>query len=112
MAFTSVTLTGTLNLGETPQAVADTLVNMTLSSYITDGIIVVFPDTITATCDSNGNFSLTVPANDDSTTSPAGTYYSVVVSDPDNGRVLDDFNVVVSHNYAPSYLLYSIPRMS
>ena len=110
MAFTQVTVTGILYLGDSTTPANRAIVNMTLSSYLTDGDNVIAVTTQTTTCDSTGAFSLTVPANDDPTTSPAGTYYTVVITSATGGSTLDSFTTVVSYKDAPTVDLYSLPR--
>lgn len=110
MAFTAVTLTGTVELSPgvaCPQAV----VTVKLSAPITDGTTDLAPSAQAATADGSGVFSLgPVPANDDSTTSPVGTFYSVTVA-TSSGRVLDTFSVVVPSASAPSVSLFSLARL-
>ena len=110
MSFTQVAVTGTISLGSTGLPATGANVNMTLSSFITDGDNVIAVATETTTCDSTGAFSLTVPANDDPTTTPTGTYYSVVITSESGGSTLDSFTTVVSYKDAPSINLYSLPR--
>lgn len=109
MAFTLVTLTGTVE--QSPGVVAPSaIVSMTLSSPITDGTTDVAPQAVTAVCNSSGVFSLgPVQANDDSTTTPTGTFYRVTVSYA--GSTLDTFSVVVPHASAPSVGLFSLARL-
>ena len=103
MSFTQVTVTGTIYLAGTVKPAIGAKVNMTLSSYITDGDSVITPSTPqTATCDSTGAFALSVVANDDPTTTPTGTYYTVVITSPTGGSTLDNFTTVVSYKNAPS----------
>lgn len=108
MAFTSVALTGTVEL-EPGVPVAGARVTATLSGAISDGVTVIgaYPPQSAVTA-SNGTFSLTVPANDDTTTTPANTFYKIAVTSA--AQVLDQFNVVVPHTAAPTVALYALPR--
>ena len=106
MAFTSVILTGVIELEPgipTPGA----LVSMTLSSSITDGTTAIQPYATTVRTDASGAFAITVPANDDTTTTPVGTYYSVSVTY--GVKVVDVFTVTVPHSLAPTTTLFSLP---
>lgn len=108
MAFTQVTLTGTVMLSNaTPASGAS--VTLTLNTPITDGTTIVAPEAITARCATNGTFSLVVNANDDTTTLPTGTYYEVVIGY--GTERLDSFNVVVPHADAPSVNLFTLATL-
>ena len=112
MSFTNVTLTGTVELQPGVPAPFAT-VSATLSSEISDGATVIEPFTNTATCNASGVFSLgPLPANDDSTTTPVGTYYTINIAfsaGPDS--VDDPLKVIVPHASAPSVDLFSLARL-
>lgn len=113
MAFTSVTLTGTVEASP-GVGVSGAIVTATLSSEISDGSTIIEPRAVSAQCDSSGNLptsgaTLTVPANDDSSTIPSGTFYSISISGP--GIPTDSFKVIVPHASAPSVDLFSLARL-
>ena len=112
MSFTPVTLTGTVEVSPGVPAVG-AVVQLRLSNEISDGTVIIEPLPIMKIADDAGNVSFTVPANDDETTVPAGTYYhiqvvykSVLSSSPDY------FSVTVRAAYAPTVDLFSIPRLA
>lgn len=109
MSFTSVTLTGTIE--QSPGVAASgATVAMTLSNQISDGTTDLTPATVSARCNGSGVFSLgPIPANDDSTTNPAGTFYRVTITY--GGKTLDTFSVIVPHADAPTVNLFSLPRI-
>ena len=109
MAFTSVTLTGTVDLANSTPASGAT-VQATLNAPITDGVTVVEPQALSTRCLSDGTFSLAVLANDDTTTQPTGTFYQIVVIY--GSQILQQFNVVVPHADAPTVNLYTLARLT
>src|ERR1019366_6016669 len=76
---------------------------------ISDGYSVIEPSVNAVRCDNNGFFSLTVPANDDSTTIPVGSSY--VVSITSGTTIVDFFGVVVPKASWPSVDLFSSARL-
>lgn len=109
MAFTSVTLIGTVEM-QPGTAIAGAIITVTLSHLIYDGVTEITPIAQTATTDSSGHFSITVPANDDTTTLPLGTFYYVVITKA-NGSALDSFTAIVPHSGAPTFDLFSLARL-
>lgn len=111
MSFTQVSLTGTL-LSQTGAVIAGASVRITLSHEMSDGSTGLYPANYgqQVVSSSSGTFSVTVPANDDSTTVPVGTYYTCVITDQSQ-RQLDSFQVVVPHASAPSVDLFSLARL-
>ena len=107
MAFTSVTLIGTVEL-EPGVPAPSALVSMTLSGAMTDGSTAVEPYLTSVRCGVDGTFSMLTLANDDMTTSPSGTYYNVSVTC--GVRVTDAFAVTVPASVAPIANLFSLPR--
>jgi hypothetical protein len=61
-------------------------------------------------CDADGNFSITTNANDDSTTNPQGSFYSVAVT-LSSQKVNDLFRVIVPRAAAPTVDLFSLSRL-
>lgn len=118
MSFTLVTLSGVLEL-EPGNYVSGGKVQMQLQppsgfsppAVITDGVNEEGANPISAVTNSSGAFSLAVPANDDSTTSPQGTWYLVTISGP-TGNIIDTFGVVVSHVPGTTQNLFSLPRLT
>lgn len=96
MAFTLIACTKTWESpdGSTPTGT----VVFTLSSEMTDPTTgeSVATDPITATL-SGGAISQNLVANNDTTTTPAGTYYNVVET---VGGVSDSYRILVPHNAA------------
>lgn len=111
MSFTSVSVTGTVyNADGSPAACAT--VALKRSAAITDGTIDVLPTVLTETTAEDGTFEFSnVVPNDDSTTTPTGTYYRATIIDGD-WAMLDNFNVVISHTDAPSVDLFSLTRVN
>ncbi len=107
--FTSVTLTGTIQ-SQPGNDVANAVVTLTLSHQITDGTTDITPVAQSTKADSSGAFSIAVPANDDSTTLPVGTFYTVTITSA-AGATLDSFSVVVPHASAPTVDLFSLARL-
>ena len=99
MAATQVTVTGTLQ--SAPGVPARGNLQWQLSNTIFDSSGVVIGDTAPrgVTRDSNGHFSITVWANDDATTTPTGTYYTV--TGLVDGQAFSQ-KYVISHTQAPS----------
>ena len=110
MPFTSVALTGTVETSPGTPA-PNAIVTLTLSNEISDGSSVIEPVPNVVQTASNGTFSITVPANDDSSSVPSGTWYSVVIR-TNNGQVVDTFQVVVPHADAPTVDLFSLARLA
>jgi hypothetical protein len=108
MAFTQVALTGKVLLSNSSPA-AGASVTLTLNTPITDGVEIVAPAALAVRCASDGSFSLTVNANDDTTTQPTGTYYSVVIGY--GSQTIDSFNVVVLHADAPTVNLFTLATL-
>ena len=107
MPFTQITLTGVVELS--PGVAAPyAKVALILSSLITDGVTEIAPRPVGAECDGEGNFSVVVPANNDPTTLPVGTYYNVTVTY--NNTQLDSFSVIVPHASTPVDL-FSLARL-
>lgn len=99
MAFTNITITAT---EERPDGTpAQGSVTVTLSERITNSGVSVDPTPITGTLNTSGQLvnssghPFVVVANDDTGTTPAGSFYSFVV-EFDNAP-LDQFDAVVSH---------------
>jgi hypothetical protein len=108
LSFTQVQLSGKVLLSNSTPA-AGASVNLTLNTPITDGTTFVAPEPLTVRCASDGTFTLTVNANDDLTTQPTGTYYSVVIGY--GSQTLDSFNVVVLHADAPTVNLFTLAQL-
>ena len=108
MAFTNVALTGTVNLEPGKPAPA-AVVAMTLSNEISDGSKIIEPFTTSVRTLHDGTFSITVPANDDSTTTPQNTYYTVSITF--GVTVIDTWAVIVPHADAPTVDLFSLARI-
>lgn len=109
MAFTQVTCTGTITLGNGGAAVG-ALIEAIPSSAMTNGGVTVSSPVTTIT-DRNGSFSFTLPANDDGGTAPSGTYYTIRVHAAGTGGgsdIYEQWPVVVSQAYAPTVNLLSI----
>ena len=107
MAFTSLTVTGTIT--RNGAAGVGYTVELELSSPITDGVSEIL-GTVSGVCDSSGSFSIAgVTANDDTTTLPVGTYYKVKVRD--KRLVVDWWDVVIPKASAPSVDLLALPRL-
>lgn len=109
MAFTQVTVTGTVQLANQIPAAGAT-VTFLLSTPITDGVQTVAPSPVVATCSTAGTFSLTLNANNDATTSPAGSYYTVTVTY--GPVILDTLYVTVPAADAPTFSLFSLPQVT
>jgi hypothetical protein len=108
MAFTQVALTGKVVLSNSTPAAGAT-VNLTLNTPITDGVQIIAPEAISARCASDGTFSITVNANDDTTTLPLGTFYSVTIGY--GSATLDSFNVIVPHADSPTVNLFTLATL-
>jgi hypothetical protein len=107
MPFTQVQITGIITVeNEVPAAGAQ--VQFLLSKSINDGATSgLFPLQFTTVCGVDGSFSVTVPANDDPSTSPAGTYYTVKIYY--QGQYLGPpLKVVVPYNSSSSIDLFSL----
>lgn len=107
MAFTEITLTGTVEVTPGDPAL-QTVVELLLSEPITDGVIDLIPRTLFGRAASDGTWSIVAPANDDETSTPAGSFYHVnVVTD---GVTVDSWSVVVPHDATPVDLM-ALPRL-
>lgn len=117
MSFTNVTVTGNILQALPSTGITNGTITFTLSNAITDGSTLLAPVPVTASCDSSGNFSVTLAANDDTTTTPVGTYYKVQISYQTqivglpgaSGSV--EFNVVVPRADAPSVDLFALAQL-
>lgn len=92
--FTQVTVTGTVTLSNATPA-HNAVVRFQLSKTISDGTQVVVPQQLDAVCNSSGIFTITLNANDDTTTTPTGSYYLVEITD--GGQMLEQFGVTLAH---------------
>jgi len=111
MPFTPVALTGVVVDPTTGRPIKGSTVSLLLSHAISDGATIVEPSMILVRCaDADGCFSVTVPANDDATTAPVGTFYTVAIRAPNSPS--DTFRVIVPKAYAPEVPLLSLPRLS
>lgn len=116
MAFTSVTVTGTVYVTKGPgqreiASSGDPLSGATIvftpsQSFSNGGVTVSKP--VKATTDSNGAFSVTVDATDDTGTSPTGTYYTVCIYDSPTDHLLEERQVQVLKANAPTIALSSL----
>jgi hypothetical protein len=110
MSFTTLTLTGTIETSP-GSPVGEAVITAVLSHTISDGVSDIGIAPIIAKSASNGTFSLTVQANDDSTTVPQSTYYNFTVA-TGAGQVLDQFSAVVPSADAPTVSLFALARLS
>lgn len=108
MAFTQVSCTGTVMLSNATPA-NGAVVSLLLNTPITDGTQIVAPEPVTTRCASDGTFSVTVNANDDSTTLPTGSWYEVTITY--GNQTLDSFNVSVPAADAPTVNLFSLAQL-
>ena len=110
MSFTTLALTGTIQ-NSPGTAIPNAVVTLECSSQISDGTTDITPAPIVASTNSSGEFTVSdVPANDDSTTTPTGTFYYVTITK--SGEIVDSFKVSVPAADAPSVGLFSLPRIS
>lgn len=108
MSFTTVTVNGTL-LNPLNAPVIGGQITFTLSQPISDGgANYVGSEPISVLSGGSGTFTATLLANDDSTTMPTGTYYTVNVNTPWGNQT---FDIVVSKAYAPVVNLFSLPQV-
>lgn len=109
MSFTQVEVTGKVLLqNQSPATGAQ--VSFTASAPISDGSETVYPRRYTATCASDGTYSITLNALDDDTTLPQDAFYTVLIT---NGAVtLDVFLVVIQAADYPTVELDSLQRVS
>lgn len=108
MSFTTLSVTGTVERDGAPAA--GYVVRLDLSSPISDGSTEI-GGAWEATCDDSGVFSVAdVPANDDDTTVPVGTYYVVTVRSG-GSVIIDRFLVIVPAASAPSVDLFSLAQL-
>ena len=77
MAFTPIVVTASVISGQ-PGTPAKGYITFTLTEPINDGTTEILPAELRMELDSNGEGSITLAANDDATTRPVGTEYSVV----------------------------------
>lgn len=112
MSFTSLALTGTCHNPD-GSALAGATVRLKLSTAITDGSTDVVPAPLTAVTASDGTFTIAdVVPNDDTTTTPVGTFYTVTVTTGANpALIIDYFDVVIPHASAPTVDLFSLSRL-
>ena len=93
MSFTPITVTFTfLNSDNSP---AKGTVSFRLTNPITDRTDVIVGDLQLVTLDANGYGSITLPANDDSTTFPVGTGY--IVTEKIQNASPRTYNVILNH---------------
>jgi hypothetical protein len=93
VSITNITVTGALK--GTGGSAASGTVQFQLSASITDGSsTVVSSDPFTVALSNTGTFSIGLPANNDSTTLPQGTFYTVTFDV--NGVVWSE-NIVIPH---------------
>lgn len=110
--FTPVPVSGTITLGFPATPSTHGQVSAILSEPISDGRTAIEPEEIVASCDSNGNFTLTLAAVDDSTTTPQGAYYTIRVYPELGGQLAEAFNVAVSSAQVSGVSLYSLTRLN
>lgn len=116
MAFTPVTVTGTVYVTKGPgqreiASSGDPLPGATIvftpsQSFSNGGLTV--SKSVKATTDSNGAFSITVDATDDTGTSPTGAYYTVCIYDSPTDHLLEERQVQVLKANAPTIALSSL----
>jgi hypothetical protein len=93
VSFTPITVTFTfLNSDNSP---ANGTVSFRLTNPITDRTDVIVGDLQLVTLDANGYGSITLPANDDSTTFPVGTGY--IVTEKIQNASPRTYNVILNH---------------
>lgn len=109
MGFTSVAITGTVTLSNATPA-SGAVVSLLLNTPITDGTQIVAPEAVSTRCASDGTFSVTVNANDDTTTLPTGSYYEVTITY--GSATLDTFNVIVPKASAPTVNLFTLAQLT
>lgn len=126
MSFTLVGITGTVNIatGAGIVGVAGATVTATLSGPIGDGTTVIEQGPITVVCDGSGAIpsGFELPANDDSSTVPTGSYWKFVISGsttaPDGASTsqpvsfVDTFFAVLPHASYPTVDLFSLARLA
>lgn len=105
--FTQVAVTGKVELSNAIAAAGAT-VTFTLNAPITDGTILIEPEPVVATCASDGTFSQTLNANDDTTTLPIGSYYNVTVT---YGQPLSRFKVAIPAADSPTVNLFTLAQL-
>lgn len=111
MAYTAIAVTGTVYNADKSVAVGAT-VELKLSTALTDLSSDVLPGPLTAVTGSLGTFDFAnVVPNDDTTTSPANSYYRVTIISLAN-ELLDRFNVIISKASAPTVDLFSLTRIN
>lgn len=99
MSFTQVTVTGTyLQVDGTP---ASGSVTFTLTASITDGTTIVSGSPRKIELDASGSFTVQMPANDDSTTSPQNTLYQVA-EQINSGKIVERGYYVALAKAVPS----------
>lgn len=96
MSFSQVAVHGTVSVSDA----TDTVVTFRLNTALTDGLTLLAPETLAADCASDGTFSITLPANDDNTTLPTGSFYRVEVVH--RGVAVSCFSIVVPSSSAGS----------
>lgn len=93
MSFTSITVSGTFQ-NEDGTAAAGTL-QFQLSAPMVNADLVIEPVPVTVTLNSQGKFSLPLKANDDPTTTPQGTTYTVIERITSSSN--REYSIVVPH---------------
>lgn len=96
MSFSQVAVHGTVSVSDA----TDTVVTFRLNTALTDGLTLLAPETLAADCATDGTFSITLPANDDNTTLPTGSFYRVEVVH--RGVAVSCFSIVVPSSSAGS----------
>jgi hypothetical protein len=114
MSFTQVLLSGVIDVQPGVPA-GGAVVTAQLSSAITDGTTIIYPFSTSATCDSGGNLpttggaTLTLPANNDPSTIPIGTFYTIVVIY--QNQILNTFNISIPYSAGPTVELNSLTKI-
>lgn len=106
--FTQVTVSGIVVLSNDTPA-SSGIVYFTLNTPISDGDTLVVPQKLAAACNGSGDFTITLNANDDTTTTPIGSYYLVQVVPTGSGAPADQFYVVLAHAN-PTVELFSLTQ--
>lgn len=110
MSFTTLAITGVVK-DASQTAIAGAVVNLQLNTAITDLVTEIPATIITDTADGSGNISYaSIVANDDTTTSPQNSFYTVTIFNGD--EIIDYFGVVIPHASAPTVNLFSLSRVN
>jgi lysophospholipase L1-like esterase len=111
VSFTSLSVYGTARNPDQSVAAGATI-QLKLSAAISDGATDILPAAIDEVSAGDGTFTFPdVTPNDDSSTTPTGTYYRVLVFSA-AGVILDYFNTIIPHASAPSVNLFSLARIN